>query len=310
LTDEQYSRLSSIGMVWEIDDSWSAYYEKAKAFYKERGNLDIPADYETKDGLKLGRWYRMRLQEYKNGILPDEKSKLLEEIGIQKESVVKRNWERNYACARHFFEKNGNLAVDSDYVTEEGIKLGIWLSSQREKYKLGTLSEEQVNALEYIGIQWNRFDSKWDSFYELAKIYFRENGNLLVPANYETADGVKLGSWVATQRNKYKNNKLSEIQIERLEKLSIVWNVSDIAWEEGYCHAKEYRKNNGNLNVKNGYVCKDGFKLYSWVQNKRTAYKKGKLSSERIALLEALGIKWENEKTNVRSSPAEQPVFA
>ena len=46
MTDEQYQRLSAIGMVWTIDDIWDGNYEKAKKYYEEHGNLDIPALYE------------------------------------------------------------------------------------------------------------------------------------------------------------------------------------------------------------------------------------------------------------------------
>lgn len=292
LSEEQYSRLSSIGMVWEIDDSWSIHYEKAKEFYDKNGNLDIPADYETEDGLKLGRWYRARLGEYQNGLLDEDKAKQLEAIGIQKESVLKRNWIRNYEAAKRFFEQNGHLNVGHNYVTDDGVKLGVWIGSQREKYRQKSLSDEQISLLEDIAMQWNRFDSKWESFYELAEAYFAKHGDLLIPTDYETAEGVKLGAWLVAQRRKYKSDKLTKNQIDCLEKLKIVWNFSDQAWEEGYRHAKEYFDIHGNLNIRSGYVCADGFKLFAWIQNKRTAYAKGRLSKERIDLLEQLGLKW------------------
>lgn len=85
----------------------------------------------TEDGLKLGRWYRARLGEYQNGLLDEDKAKQLETIGIQKESVLRRNWLRYYEAAKRFFEQNGHLNVGHNYVTDDGVKLGVWIGSQR-----------------------------------------------------------------------------------------------------------------------------------------------------------------------------------
>ena len=226
LSDCQYQRLTAIGMVWEPDDAWDLHYAEAKDFYHQYGHLDIPAEYETEDGVRLGRWYRSRLKEYKSGILSEERAKLLEAIGIQKESVVKRNWMRNYALAKRFYEQNGNLSIEHSYVSDEGVKLGIWISDQREKYKRGGLTDEQIALLEAIQMHWNRFEAKWESYYLLAENYYKEHGNLGIPSTYETNEGVKLGSWLCGQKTKYKSNKLSKLQIDRLEKLGMIWSRS------------------------------------------------------------------------------------
>lgn len=79
----------------------------------------------------------------------------------------------------------------------------------------------------------------------------------------------------------------------RLERLNIVWDHSDQLWHDGYRHAVEYYREYGDLNMKSAYICHDGFKLASWIQNKRTAYKKGRLSHEKIVSLEKLGMNWD-----------------
>ena len=129
----------------------------------------------------------------------------------------------------------------------------------------------------------------------MAVDYFSEHGDLLIPADYETRDKIKLGVWLSTQRTKYKGNKLSQNQIERLDKIGMVWDPYDQAWREGYKYALEYFSKYGNLNMRSNYVCDDGFKLYAWIQNKRIAYAKGRLSKERIELLEQLGMRWHKE---------------
>lgn len=292
MTDEQYQRLSAIGMVWTIDDIWDGNYEKAKKFYEEHGNLDIPALYVTEDGVGLGSWYRRIRKEYLNGAMPEERMRQLDAIGMQRESVIRRNWMQNYEAAKRFYEENGHLMVRAGYITEDGVKLGTWITGQRENYKAGRLTDEQIALLEKIQMHWNRFEVSWDSYYSLAKDYFNEHGDLNIVADYNTEDGVHLGAWLANQKGKYKKFKLSELQISLLEKIGIVWNCSDDSWDEGYRHAEEYFRANGNLDVKTGYTCEDGFKLAAWLGNKRTSYRNSKLPTERVKALEKIGMEW------------------
>lgn len=43
------------------------------------------------------------------------------------------------------------------------------------------------------------------SLYDVAAAYYHEHGNLNVPSEYVTSDGVLLGKWVARQRYAYLN---------------------------------------------------------------------------------------------------------
>lgn len=80
----------------------------------------------------------------------------------------------------------------------------------------------------------NKRELSWNEYYELAKKYREEHGNLDIKVTYETEDGVKLGYWLAYQRRAYKartnkiNNTcapLSDEQVKLLEELGIVWDV-------------------------------------------------------------------------------------
>lgn len=297
LTEEQYNRLNSIGMQWEISDEWDSYYAEAKRYYQENGNLDIPADYVTSTGIKLGRWYRSRRKEYINGTMSSERIKLMEDIGIEKKSVLQRNWMQNYQYAKAFFEKNGHLKINSKYVTPDGVKLGVWISSQRENYKLNRLNNKQISLLESINMNWNCFDESWDSYYKAAQNYYKKYNNLNVTSEYQTEDGIKLGAWIASQRTKFKNFKLSKIQIDKLNAIGMSWSRNDTMWNDGYSRAETYYKTYGNLDLDSKYISPDGFRLGSWIANKRTSYKKGKLTNERVEMLEKIGMDFKNNKS-------------
>ena len=68
----------------------------------------------------------------------------------------------------------------------------------------------------------SRSDS-WNRNYDLAKDYYKEHGNLLIPRSY-IIDNIALGNWIHLQRNYYKKNKLTKEKIDLLESIGMVWN--------------------------------------------------------------------------------------
>lgn len=68
-------------------------------------------------------------------------------------------------------------------------------------------------------------EKQWLRNYNLAKKYFEENGNLNINAKYITKDGIKLGSWIRTQRVSYKNKSLTNERYKLLCDINMVWKV-------------------------------------------------------------------------------------
>jgi len=295
IDSEHYKRLSAIGMVWDLDDAWEASFAEAKKYFQAHGNLDIPAAYITETGMKLGRWYRSVRNAKRNGTLSAEREKRLEEIGIKWLSVKTRNWMQYYELAQQFYEEHGNLVISADYQTPDGINLGVWISSQRYAYSTGKLPQEKIKLLNALGMCWQRDDSRFDEGFAYADAYFKSYGNLNVKSTFITDDGFRLGTWVHTQRNRYKNKKLSADRIRRLEAIGMEWMPSASSWENGFAHLKAYFEENGGAAVPAGYVCGDGYKLGTWVANQKSRNRCGALPEARAKRLEALGVTWTKE---------------
>ena len=103
-----------------------------------------------------------------------------------------------------YYLEHGDLEVPIKYETPSGFGLGVWLGAQRAAHKAGELPQEQLERLDALGMDWtNRNDRKWMSLYDVAAAYYHEHGNLNVPSEYVTPDGVLLGKWVARQRYAY-----------------------------------------------------------------------------------------------------------
>ncbi len=84
LTEDQIARLNSLGMRWEIRQTfpWEHGLKKAEEYVFEHGNLDVDLKYVTSDGFKLGKWLARQRTERNSGKLSDGRMALLEELGM------------------------------------------------------------------------------------------------------------------------------------------------------------------------------------------------------------------------------------
>lgn len=57
----------------------------------------------------------------------------------------------------------------------------------------------------------------------------------------------------------------------------------------GFLECYQYFKKNGNLNVPKDCKSESGVDLYNWLRNNRAAYRKGKLSQDKIEKLKEIG---------------------
>lgn len=162
LTAQQKERLEAIGLPLSVqtkaDLDWQANYEKAKQYYIEHGSLEVPYDYTTKDGFRLGYWVRRHKKgrKAKSDIrVTEERRRLLNEIGMiwDTDEVTESSWQQYYRLAEKYYKEHGNLklAARAKY---DGMRLGNWIARQRAAYRAGKLTEEQHQKLHSIGMVW------------------------------------------------------------------------------------------------------------------------------------------------------------
>lgn len=296
LTAEQAAKLEKLGIRWNhrLEAAWEKGFASAQKYRTEHGDLLVPVRYRDKNDFALGEWIVYNRQRYLGGNLTQNRIERLEAIGMVW-STSNDLWEQNYAAATQYYLEHGDLEVPIKYETPSGFGLGVWLGAQRAAHKAGELPQEQVERLDALGMDWtNRNDRKWMSLYDVAAAYYHEQGNLNVPSEYVTPDGVLLGKWVARQRYAYLNPDRSSARVtpERkalLDKLGMVWEKYD-PWQERYDLALAYKTEHGDLEIPSVYKTADGVWLGSWVSRQRQALNSGSnaLSSERRKLLRTL----------------------
>lgn len=226
LTEERIRQLDQMGMIWSVFDAkWEQGYALAMNYAAKHGDLNVPVNYTTEEGEKLGAWILNQRTAYAKEMLSQDQLGRLEEIGIYWGNRNDRQWNEVYGAAKRYFEANGNLDVPVAYVSPEGYALGKWVRRQQYAYRNpeksnAILSQERIELLDAIGMQWEKPDP-WQHRYELAQEYKRCHGNLDIPAKYKTADGIWLSRWVYNQKRLLQSGseKLSEEQKKKLKEL-------------------------------------------------------------------------------------------
>lgn len=288
-----------------LSGTWDQYFHAASIYYAEHNNLEVPMRYTTSTGLSLGRWIATQ-RRVRSGLIPgsltEQQIARLDSIGMVWGNRLELAWERGFEHARAYYEQYGNLEVPARYECEDGFKLGSWITNQRtdringERQQL--LNRERVERLDSIGMVWDVLNLKWERNYLAAAQYYQDNGDLLVPSQYVTKEGIKLGTWVASLRKMKESGKLTEAQIQRLEVVGMQWRSrSDYGWQRGFQAAKAYRRQYGDLNVSSTFITPDGYPLGKWVERQRFAFQcpekaNNILTPERKKLLDSIGMVW------------------
>ena len=298
---EQAEKLEALGMCWRIRGpfyTWEEWYGEAEGYFRENGHLQVHSQYVTPSGKRLGLW--VKAQRYRGrGALEEEQARKLDGIGMEWSIKERSDWEEWYRLAEAYSREHGDLSVPKDYVTEDGRKLGIWVSIQRERYgaaRKKPLTREQAERLEELGMSWHPVRERWEKMFSLAKEYSREHGDLMVPQDYRTPEGEKLGRWIGLQRQGFQDQSLAEEARRRLEEIGMVWDPRDAAWEAMYQRAETYAREHGHLKVPQGYKSADGANLGVWISSQRVRYKRQgaqRMPEEQIRRLSALGMLWD-----------------
>jgi superfamily II DNA or RNA helicase len=293
LSPERIAALDALGMVWDTaTDDWRRGLESAKTYRDTHGHLRVPASYVMDDGFPLGTWISNRRGERKRNKLPADHIAALDTLGMIWDAREDR-WQRGIKAAQRYRKEHGDLLAPVSFIADDGFRLGTWLFSARQRRKAGSLSTQRIAALDALDMSWNPLTDSWRQGLLAAESYRAEHGHLRVPNSFVGADGYRLGIWISERRADRRRGKLSDERIAALDALGMAWNGRSDPWERGLLAASAYRAANGDLRVPQSFVDEQGFRLGAWVAERRTERRRAKLSSERIAALDALGMVWD-----------------
>ena len=178
VTEKQLEMLRDIG--FEVDwyqnqheTKWRETYKLVKSYALIHGIESIQDDTVFQDK-QIGHWIHTQRVLYKSGRLPSERYNKLLLLGLDF-SPSEHNWTKAFQHAKKYYEDFHDLNVPYDYLVD-GFALGRWISNQRQVYNHTRsdmkLSEEQIAALESIGMVWRSNNARNTSFAEQVIFYY------------------------------------------------------------------------------------------------------------------------------------------
>ncbi|MCX5602970.1 Helicase associated domain protein [Streptomyces phaeochromogenes] len=131
--------------------------------------------------------------------------------------------------------------------------------------------------------------AEWRRGLTAARRYHRTHHHLDVPQTYEDPTGYPLGRWLTWQRHLHTKNTLDPTRVHALERLGIIWDPRQQAFDRALAHAAAYAARHGHLAAPVDEV-HDGFPLGRWLATQRTRAET--LTAQRATALTALDRWW------------------
>jgi superfamily II DNA or RNA helicase len=285
ISDDRRHRLDELGFVWDpLTEQWEEGFRALKQYKENYGDCLVPNAYTSQNGYRLGFW--VATQRAYVGKLSDDRRRRLDELAFVW-GARSEQWEEGFRALKQYKENNGDCLVPGPHKTENGYRLGQWVSVQRAY--VGKLSDDRRERLDELGFVWDLLTEQWEEGFRALKQYKENYGDCLVPKAYTSQNGYRLGIWVGNQRRR--KFALSKDCLSRLNKLDFVWDTLIEQWEKGFRALKQYKENYGDCLVPRPHKTENGYKLGKWVDGQRR--KQSELSDVRRRRLRKLGFVWD-----------------
>ena len=164
----------------------------------------------------MGVW--VHTQRRTKDSLSTDRRQRLEAIGFVW-AYQSAKWEEGFSALEAYKRAEGDCLVSRTHRKDNGFSLGTWVGTQRRTKD--SLSTDRRQRLEAIGFVWDAHSANWEAGFSALEAYKQAKGDCSVPKGYKAADGLALGSWVATQRRI--KDSLPADRKHRLEAIGFVW---------------------------------------------------------------------------------------
>lgn len=327
LGSELIERLNAVGFNWDgrvdqraharpranLDTQWSTMFERFKAYAELNGVESVRVvDVETK---KLNRWMLYQRQALKKGELSETRINALNELGfiwqrnnrrsnsqalttpVAEEPIV-QTWDEMFSDLVDFYKLHGHFNVPANWPPQP--HLARWCAAQRRAKRENRLTAEHMSQMEEVGFAWNTNDGGWDSMFAKLADHMRPMHN---GKRREVSASGELQRWMLTQRQAKKRGDLDATREKKLTSIGFEWEPYSSRWETMLEELRQFQAKHGHCRVPAGWSKNPV--LANWVGVQRARKLKGKLSAERIEVLNSLGFAWRLGEFSGNRSPKE-----
>lgn len=293
-------------IIEKTKDSWNVMYANLVKFKKIYNTTSVTKKHT--DFKNLNWWVQSQRDAYFEKRLSSIHFEKLMKIGFEWKGEQRREitdrfeiWMESYRKLVNYFTDNGDVDIPARY--EKDNSLATWLVAQRIKYDNDKLSENQIELLENVNINWDPKNT-YPEFIEALTKYKSEFGNTAVSqanfsyrrlaakcsrirAIYRSGKPTKNGDLVAQQKG-----RLTKWAIEKLNELGFEWNLGMVDWNENFVLLKKYYNEFGNSIVKSS----ENQFLFFWSYRQRRC--REDLEPEQIEKLESINFSFEIKKSD------------
>ncbi|MEV6514119.1 Helicase associated domain protein [Streptomyces sp. NPDC051642] len=290
---------------------WARGWAKLKTYVERVGNARVP--YGHREGATpLGQWVAEQRRAYAAGQMTGQRAQRLERLGMVW-SVADERFQENLEAAKAYYDQHWTLCAPRTASALDR-PLGMWLANLRRPGALDDRPEWKT-ALEAVDADWNpAWPADWQRHYAALRELLRDEDSQagepdVLPGL--TVHGMDIGKWLARQRKPEVWQALTGGQRERLEAVGVTPLTptpapveQDVpaqpsttpvsAFERGVAALAQYKARTGSVTVPRGHVeqLEDGtdVRLGVWIMNQKT--RRGKLTTDKLAALAALGLEW------------------
>jgi len=201
-----------------IDIEWELRYLSLINYQKQFKHLN-PKRNEIFEGYKIEHWIHNHRVLYNKGLLQVEKIKKIESIDGWDWNPLESKWNEIYQKVKEFSELNKHCNIPTS-ITFNNQKLANWCTTQRSLYNKKELMSKRIHLLENLeGWSWDPVEDFWNIRYELVKKLLETKSMQIIRNVNFVFNDIRIGRWIGTQKQNYKNNILAEDKIQKLEAL-------------------------------------------------------------------------------------------
>jgi superfamily II DNA or RNA helicase len=292
-------------LVEATTSSWNFNLGLLQNFVDREGHAQVPATHaEPFEGgeFRLGGWVSENRSIFSNGRLSQQRIKALEAVPGWVWDGNEAIYQEGLAALQAFVDREGHARVSQAHVEPfrgNELNLGAWASTRRMDYRAGGLSSDRLADLEALpGWVWDPNEADFQEGLAALQAFVDREGHARVPATHaEPFEGgeFRLGGWVNSMRTNFKTGGTRSLSPERVAALEAVpgwvWDVREADFQEGLAALRAFVDREGHARVPAKHIesFEGGeFWLGRWVNSRRSNFRDGRLSPERIAAIEAV----------------------
>jgi len=316
-------------IIWEpTKNKWDKKFAVYKDYVETTG--EQPQRRTKHQGIAIGNWISNTVRSQKSKLTP-EWVQCFDELGMiwKKRKPTERTtekthlpipvlWHWKYKVYKDYIEKTGQQPP-TEFTRHKDIAIGSWLYKEVIPNK-DRLSEEQINKLEAMGINWESTkkefhqpskeksfsksrpplaisitEKDWDIYYAFCRTYLSDFFKL--PSSEVIFQDMPIGKWFDKQRKDWKAGLLDLKQSSRMQSLQEIATLLSSReketqsspandWIFSYVLCKEYLKKFNELPFPETMY--EDQPIGKWIEKQIEDSKSGQLSSQDFSRLETL----------------------